>query len=80
MIVHVKVPKLGLTMDEAAVYAWAVSVGDVVTQGQELVEIETDKAVNTIPSPVAGRVVEIHARVDETLEVGARLCTIDTDG
>lgn len=79
MIIHVKVPKLGLTMEEATVAGWSVAVGDHVVEGQELVEIETEKAVNAVPSPVTGQLLEIHAHADETLEVGARLCTIDTD-
>jgi pyruvate/2-oxoglutarate dehydrogenase complex dihydrolipoamide acyltransferase (E2) component len=46
-------------MDEAVVSAWLVKVGDVVGEGDELAEIETDKAVNVLESPASGTVVEI---------------------
>ncbi len=58
-MVDITIPKWGLTMDEAVVSAWLVKVGDVVGEGDELAEIETDKAVNVLESPASGTVVEI---------------------
>jgi pyruvate dehydrogenase E2 component (dihydrolipoamide acetyltransferase) len=58
-VVDITIPKWGLTMDEAVVSAWLVKVGDVVGEGDELAEIETDKAVNVLESPASGTVVEI---------------------
>jgi 2-oxoisovalerate dehydrogenase E2 component (dihydrolipoyl transacylase) len=70
-------PDLGEGLTEAEVVAWHVAVGDEVTLNQVLVEVETEKAVVELPSPFAGRVVEILAAAGETVSVGAALISID---
>src|SRR6202035_2208535 len=70
-------PDLGEGLTEAEVVAWHVAVGDEVTLNQVLVEVETEKAVVELPSPFAGRVVEILAAAGESVRVGAPLITID---
>ena len=52
-------PKLGETVDEVLVLEWSVSVGDVVSQGDTLMTVETDKVEAELPSPVSGTVVEL---------------------
>ncbi|WP_166459710.1 lipoyl domain-containing protein [Amycolatopsis pithecellobii] len=69
-MIDVIVPKLGLTMDEADIGQWIVSVGDTVNEGDPLVEIETDKAVNEIPSPAAGVLSEIMSEQGATVVPG----------
>ena len=75
---NVKMPKLGETVDEVLVLEWSVSVGDVVSAGDTLMTVETDKVEAELPSPVAGTVVELLVAVDEEVEVGAPVCAIDT--
>ncbi len=47
---------------------------------EPLLEVSTDKVDTEIPSPVAGTLLEIKAEEDETVEVGAELCTIGDEG
>ena len=71
-------PDLGEGLTEADVVAWHVAAGDAVTLNQVLVEVETEKAVVELPSPFAGRVVELLAGAGDTVRVGAPLLLIDT--
>lgn len=72
-------PDLGEGLTEAEILAWLVAVGDTVTLNQPIVEVETAKAAVEVPSPYAGRVVELHGDVGETVEVGRPLLTVDVD-
>lgn len=67
---QIAVPRWGLTMEEAMLTAWHVSVGDEVTEGQAVAVLETDKTENDIESPASGRVVELLARVGQLVEPG----------
>lgn len=78
---HVKpfvVPDLGEGLEEVTLSCWNVAVGDVVELNQTLCSVETAKAEVEIPSPYAGRVVEIHGAEGEVLPVGSLLVRIDT--
>lgn len=66
-LVDVVVPKWGMTMDIAVVTTWLRNVGDTVGLDDPIAELETDKALNDLPSPVAGTLVE--RLVDEGAEV-----------
>lgn len=73
-------PDLGEGLEEAEISAWLVGEGDEVALNQPLVEVETAKAVVEIPSPVAGRILSLHAAQGSTVRVGAPLVTIRGDG
>lgn len=64
--VDVVVPAAGESVTEADVGEWFVKVGDTVKADDILVELETDKAAQEIPSPVAGTVVEIAVATGDT--------------
>jgi 2-oxoisovalerate dehydrogenase E2 component (dihydrolipoyl transacylase) len=72
-------PDLGEGLTEAEIVAWHVRVGDVVAVDQEVVEVETAKAVVEIPVPFAGRVAELHAGPGDLLAVGDPLITVSDD-
>jgi pyruvate dehydrogenase E2 component (dihydrolipoamide acetyltransferase) len=72
------VPDLGEGLPDATVTSWAVAVGDSVELNQTLCTVETNKAEVEIPSPYAGRVVELGGRQGATLAVGTLLARIDT--
>ncbi|QUS56091.1 2-oxoglutarate dehydrogenase complex dihydrolipoyllysine-residue succinyltransferase [Pseudovibrio brasiliensis] len=74
--VEVLVPSAGESVTEAEVGEWSVKVGDVVKADDILVELETDKAAQEVPSPVAGTVVEIAQATGATVEPGNLLCKI----
>jgi len=57
-MIDVVVPKWGLTMDDAEVIAWQIPVGGIVSLGDDLVELETDKAIGMVEALFAGVLVE----------------------
>ncbi len=79
-MVEFKLPDVGEGLHEAEVLRWLVNVGDTVKQDQPIVEIQTDKAVVEIPSPVAGRVQEIRAQAGRVAHVGDVLLVIEPAG
>lgn len=72
-----KLPELGEGLAEGTVSSWHVAVGDTVSEDDTLVEIENDKSVSELPSPVSGTVTEIGADEGETVTVGQMLAVID---
>jgi 2-oxoisovalerate dehydrogenase E2 component (dihydrolipoyl transacylase) len=73
------VPDLGEGLEDATITGWSVAVGDDVELNQTLCTVETNKAEVEIPSPYAGRVVELGGAEGDTLNVGAMLVRIATD-
>jgi pyruvate dehydrogenase E2 component (dihydrolipoyllysine-residue acetyltransferase) len=67
---EIVMPRLSDSMEEGTVLRWLKSPGDEVGVGEELVEIETDKANMVYESDLAGTIVEILAQEGETLPVG----------
>ena len=75
MASRLKIPKLGMSMNEATIVEWLVADGDSVQVGQPLYLLETDKTENEVSSPVAG-VITLVGLVDETYEVGTVIAEI----
>jgi pyruvate dehydrogenase E2 component (dihydrolipoamide acetyltransferase) len=63
-------PRLSDSMEEGTILTWMKQVGDSVALGEELVEIETDKANMVFESDAAGTLVEIVAGEGDTLPIG----------
>src|SRR5213596_1531549 len=72
----VVMPRLSESMEEGTILRWLKSDGDRVRRGDELVEIETDKATETYEADRDG-VLEVVAAVGETLPVGAVIARLD---
>jgi 2-oxoisovalerate dehydrogenase E2 component (dihydrolipoyl transacylase) len=72
------VPDLGEGLEEVTLSCWRVAVGDDVELNQPLCSVETAKAEVEIPSPYAGRIVEMHGAEGDVLAVGSVLVRIDT--
>ncbi|MBC7294328.1 MAG: hypothetical protein H5T84_09580, partial [Thermoleophilia bacterium] len=51
MIIEVKMPVLGLTMEEGTIIEWTKAEGEKVQQDETLLVVETDKAASDVPSP-----------------------------
>ena len=77
--IAMEIPKVGLVMEAVRVMRWLKNVGDTVTQGEPLVEVETEKAVVEIESSVSGRLVEILVPVDHEATVGDPIAWIESD-
>ena len=75
-----KLPRLGEGADSGTIATIFVKEGDEVTKDQPLLELESEKAVATIPSPQAGTVQKIHVREGDEIRVGQLLMTIGGDG
>jgi len=78
---EVVMPRLSDSMEEGTILTWLKQVGDEVAVGDELVEIETDKANMAYESDVAGTLTEILAQEGETLPIGSPIARIgDSNG
>lgn len=66
-------PQLGESMAEATIVAIKVQLGEKVAADQEIIEVETDKAVMGVTTPCAGQIAKIDAEVKGTYAVGAVL-------
>src|SRR5436309_14661738 len=73
-------PQLGETVVEGTITKWLKQEGETVERDEPLFEISTDKVDTEVPSPLAGKLVEIKVQEGETVQVGTELATIDTDG
>ncbi len=74
-----KLPDLGEGLQDAEIVEWRVQEGDTVALDQPLVAVETAKAVVEVPSPVAGKIVKLHGKAGDTIEVGKPLVTFEGD-
>jgi pyruvate dehydrogenase E2 component (dihydrolipoamide acetyltransferase) len=72
----IAMPRLSDSMEEGTVLNWLKKVGDEVVVGEELVEIETDKANMGYEADVAGTLLEILVGENETAPVGAVIARI----
>lgn len=75
-----KLPDLGEGLPDAEIVEWHVSNGDKVDKDQELVAVETAKAIVEVPSPYEGTLVKRHGEPGDVLEVGAPLAEFDVEG
>jgi pyruvate dehydrogenase E2 component (dihydrolipoamide acetyltransferase) len=66
----VTIPKWGIEMTHGTIVAWHKSVGDSVKAGEEIVDIETDKIVNSFEARSSGTLVRLLAEVGDELPVG----------
>src|SRR3989440_12704650 len=71
--VPITMPQLGESMAEATIVAIKVQPGDKVSADQEIIEVETDKAVMGVTTPCPGEIAKIDAEVKGTYAVGAVL-------
>jgi pyruvate dehydrogenase E2 component (dihydrolipoamide acetyltransferase) len=76
----VTMPQLGETVVEGTITKWLKKEGDTVDRDEPLFEISTDKVDTEVPSPMAGKVVEIKVPEGETVSVGTELAMIEPSG
>ena len=75
-----KLPDIGEGVVEGEVVTWHVSIGDSVSEDDPIVDVMTDKATVTIPSPTDGTVLSLNGEVGDMIAVGSVLIEFDTDG
>lgn len=72
-------PKMGESIMEATILKWVKSVGDQVELDETIVEIATDKVDSEVPSPVAGKVVQLLFGENDTVAIGKVIALIETE-
>lgn len=76
-MVELKLPDLAEGVNEAIVSLWHVKEGDGVKEGDEVVEMATDKAAFNVPSKAAGTLKKIIAQEGDTVKVNGVLAVIE---
>lgn len=77
MIIEIKVPSPGESINEVQVAAWLVEDGDFVEKDQDIVEIDSDKATLPLASPEDGK-IKIVVEEGETIEINTVIAQVDT--
>ncbi|MDP6906357.1 MAG: dihydrolipoamide acetyltransferase family protein [Candidatus Thalassarchaeaceae archaeon] len=75
-----KLPDIGEGVVEGEITAWHVAVGDSVSEDQPMVDVMTDKATVSIPSPVNGKITTMHGGVGDMIAVGGPMIELEIDG
>ncbi|MBV8806040.1 MAG: 2-oxo acid dehydrogenase subunit E2, partial [Sinobacteraceae bacterium] len=78
-LVALEIPKVGLVMENARLVRWLKKVGETISQGEPLLELETEKSVVEIESTESGRLVELLLDVDQEARVGDRVAWVEVE-
>lgn len=74
---EIKAPELGEGVDSASVVQLLVEEGDSVKEGDDLIEVESDKAVSGLPSTASGKVVKLHVKEGDDISPGDLVATLE---
>ena len=78
MAVEVKLPPLGDDApEEAEVSFWYVNEGEEMEEGQDMVEMVTDKAAFTVPAPVSGKIASILTAEGDKVKAGQVMAIVE---
>ena len=72
-------PQLGESVTEGTISKWLVAPGDRVEKYEPIAEVMTDKVNAEIPSSFSGTIKELYAEEDQTLEIGAAICSVEVE-
>lgn len=76
---QIKLPELGDGIESGDVLEIFVAVGDVIAAGQDVVEMETDKATVPVPADIAGKVTKISVKEGDTVPIGGVLLEVEAE-
>ena len=74
-----KLPDIGEGVVEGEIVTWHVTIGDLVKEDDQIVDVMTDKATVTIPSPTNGTVTALSGDIGDMVPVGTTLIEFETD-
>jgi pyruvate dehydrogenase E2 component (dihydrolipoamide acetyltransferase) len=77
MATEFKLPDLGENIHSGDIVSLLVKEGDAISPQQDVVEIETDKAVIPVPCSIGGKVSKIHVKPGQTVKIGEVLLTLE---
>jgi pyruvate dehydrogenase E2 component (dihydrolipoamide acetyltransferase) len=76
--VNIVMPKMSMTMTEGELLAWHCKVGDVISEGDVVCEVATDKIDMEVESTASGIVLELRGEIGDVMEVGTPLIVVDS--
>ena len=79
-VIEFKLPALGENIEQGDLVRLMVAPGATVSEGQAVMELETDKAVVEVPSSISGTIKEILVKEGEKIKVGQVIFTADNNG
>jgi 2-oxoglutarate dehydrogenase E2 component (dihydrolipoamide succinyltransferase) len=79
MKIEVKVPQLSESVSEASLLTWNKQVGEAVTEGESLIDVETDKVVLELPAIKSGVLTKILKQNGEKVTSGEVIAMLDTE-
>lgn len=77
MAVSIFIPNVGMGISEAMIVKWNKEIGDTVTAGEALLEIETAKSTVEVEAPASGTLASVLFQADDEVEVGTEIGTIE---
>lgn len=77
MATEVKLPQFNNDIDESLITLWYVDEGDEVEEGDSLVEVQTEKAVDEVRAPTSGIIKEILRKRGDAVKVGEAMGIIE---
>lgn len=80
MATQIKLPEVAAGATHAVISSWLVAVGDQVVIGQQLAEIETDKAVVEVLAETAGTILALIGKPGDEMEVGSTIAMVGEAG
>jgi pyruvate dehydrogenase E2 component (dihydrolipoamide acetyltransferase) len=78
MAEEIKLPALGENVPGGDVVEIKVAIGDTVTQGQDLIEVEAEKSTVPVPSPMAGKVTKILVQKGQKITTGQGIVLVES--
>lgn len=79
MKIQLKLPRVGMNMEEATIVAWHKAPGDSFASGEALYEFETEKVTQSFEASADGRLLEIRVTEGEDAQVGDVVCVVEVD-
>src|ERR1700688_4819786 len=79
-VIEFKLPALGENIEQGDLVRLMIAPGATVSEGQAVMELETDKAVVEVPSSVSGTIKEVLVKEGDKIKVGQVVFTADNNG
>jgi 2-oxoglutarate dehydrogenase E2 component (dihydrolipoamide succinyltransferase) len=77
MSIEITMPRVAETVDSVYLVSWLKAVGDMVNEGEDLLEVETDKAQLTVPSSASGKITELRFAIDAEIKTGDVIAVLE---
>ena len=77
MSIEITMPRVAETVDSVYLVSWLKAVGDMIDEGEDLLEVETDKAQLAVPSPASGKITELRFTIDAEIKTGEVIAILE---